>query len=52
MIIIQLILYCALFTLMTKLGVRNNALNDLFFYPKHVQEIVSRSLIPYILSAV
>ena len=40
MIIIQLILYCALFTLMVKLGVRNNALNGLFFYPKPVQEKV------------
>lgn len=37
-IVIQLILYCALFTLMVKLGVGNNALNGLFFYPKPVQE--------------
>ena len=40
MIIIQLIMYCALFTLMVKLGVGNNALNGLFFYPKPVQEKV------------
>jgi len=40
MIAIQLILYCALFTLMVKLGVGNNALNGLFFYPKPVQEKV------------
>ena len=40
MIAIQLILYCALFTLMVKLGVGNNALNGLFFYPKPVQERV------------
>ena len=40
MIVIQLILYCALFTLMVKLGVGNNALNGLFFYPKPVQEKV------------
>ena len=33
MIIVQLILYCALFTLMVKLGVGNSALNGLFFYP-------------------
>lgn len=39
-IIIQLILYCALFTLMVKLGVGNSALNGLFFYPKSVQEKV------------
>ncbi len=39
-IVIQLVLYCALFTLMVKLGVGNNALNGLFFYPKPVQERV------------
>lgn len=40
MIVIQLVLYCALFTLMVKLGVGNNALNGLYFYPKPVQEKV------------
>ena len=40
MIVIQLILYCALFTLMVKLGVGDNALNGLYFYPKAVQEKV------------
>lgn len=38
MIIIHLILCCALFTLMVKIGVGNNALNGLYFYPKPVQE--------------
>ena len=38
MMLIQLILYCALFTLMVKIGVGNNALNGLFFYPRPVQE--------------
>ena len=38
MIVLQLILFCGLFTLMVKLGVGNNALNGLFFYPKPVQE--------------
>ncbi len=38
MIIIQLILFCALFTLMVKIAVGNNALNGLYFYPKPVQE--------------
>ncbi len=38
MIILQLILFCALFTLMVKLAVGNNALNGLYFYPKPVQE--------------
>ena len=40
MIILQLALYCALFTLMVKLGVGSNPLNGLFFYPKPVQEKV------------
>ncbi len=39
-ILIQLVLYCALFTLMVKMGVGNDALNGLFFYPKPVQERV------------
>ena len=40
MIILQLILFCGFFTLMVKLGVGNNALNGLYFYPKPVQEKV------------
>lgn len=40
MLIIQLILFCALFTLMVKIAVGNNALNGLYFYPKPVQEKV------------
>ena len=40
MIIVQLILYCALFTLMVKLGIGNSALNGLFFYPTPVREKV------------
>ncbi|MBQ9265013.1 MAG: hypothetical protein IJ189_12510 [Clostridia bacterium] len=40
MIVLQLILFCALFTLMVKFAVGNNALNALFFYPKLVQERV------------
>ena len=40
MIVLQLVLYCALFTLMVKLGVGNDPLNGLFFYPKPVQEKV------------
>ena len=38
MIALQLILFCALFTLMVKIGVRNNALNGLYFYPEPVQD--------------
>lgn len=38
MIALQLVLYCALFFFMVKLGVGNNALNALYFYPKPVQE--------------
>ena len=37
-IILQLILFCLLFTAMVKLAVGNNALNGLYFYPKPVQE--------------
>lgn len=40
MIVLQLILFCAMFTLMVKLAVRDDALNALFFYPKPVQERV------------
>ena len=40
MMILQLILFCALFTLMVEIGVGNNALNGLYFYPKPVQEKV------------
>ena len=40
MIILQLILFCGLFTLMVKIGVGSNALNGLYFYPKPVQEKV------------
>lgn len=38
MIVLQLVSYCALFTLMVKVGVGDNALNGLYFYPKPVQE--------------
>ena len=38
MIILQLILFCGLFTMMVKIAVGNNALNGLYFYPKPVQE--------------
>lgn len=40
MIVLQLALFCALFTCMVKLGVGGNALNGLYFYPKPVQEKV------------
>ena len=40
MIVLQLILFCALFMLMVKIGVGNNALSGLYFYPKPVQEKV------------
>ncbi len=38
MILLQLILFCALFTLMVKLAVGGSAVNGLYFYPKPVQE--------------
>ena len=40
MIVLQLILFCALFSIMVKLAVGNSALNGLYFYPKPVQERV------------
>lgn len=38
MIIIQLILYCLLFTGMVRLAVRGGAVDGLYFYPKPVQK--------------
>ena len=38
MLILQLCLYCALFTAMVALAVRGGAVNGLYFYPKPVQE--------------
>ncbi|WP_242829196.1 hypothetical protein [Butyrivibrio sp. AD3002] len=37
-IMIQLILYCLLFTVMVKYAVRGGAIDGLYFYPKPVQE--------------
>ena len=36
--IVQLILYCLVFTLMVKYAVRGGAVDGLYFYPKAVQE--------------
>lgn len=38
MMILQLILYCLLFTAMVRYAVRGGAINGLYFYPKAVQE--------------
>ena len=38
MIVLQLILYCLLFTAMVKIAVIGGAVNGLYFYPKAVQE--------------
>lgn len=40
MTLLQLILYCLLFTAMVNIGVGGNALNGLYFYPKPYQEKV------------
>ena len=40
MIVLQLVLFCVLFSLMVKLAVGGSALNGLYFYPKPVQEKV------------
>ena len=37
MIILQLLLYCLLFTAMVKIAVIGGAVNGLYFYPKAVQ---------------
>ena len=39
-IVLQLIIYCAVFTLMVKLAAGNDPLNCLYFYPGPVQERV------------
>lgn len=36
--LIQLVLYCLIFTGMVKLAVRDNPLNGLYFYPKPIRE--------------
>lgn len=38
MIVLQLVLYCLLFTLMVRYAVRGGAVDGLYFYPKPVQE--------------
>ena len=38
MIILQLIIYCLLFTMMVRYAVRGGAASGLYFYPKAVQE--------------
>ena len=38
--VLQNMLYCLLFIVMVKIGVGNNALNGLYFYPKAVRERV------------
>ena len=38
MILFQLILFCLLFISMVKFGVRDGAINEIYFYPKPVQE--------------
>ena len=38
MLILQLALYCLLFTALVRLSVLGGAVNGLFFYPKNVQE--------------
>lgn len=38
MIVLQLLLYCLLFTGMVKIFVIGGAVNGLYFYPKEVQE--------------
>lgn len=39
MIVLQLLLYCLLFTAMVKIAVIGGAVNGLYFYPKEVQDM-------------
>lgn len=41
MILFQLILFCLLFIGMVKFGIRDGAINEIYFYPKPVQERAS-----------
>ena len=36
--VFQLVLYCAMFTLMVKYAVKGGAIDGLYFYPKAVQD--------------
>jgi len=38
MIILQLVIYCLIFTLMVRLSVRGGAIDGMYFYPKAVQD--------------
>ena len=38
MIILQLVIYCLVFTLMVRLSVRGGAIDGMYFYPKAVQD--------------
>ena len=38
MIVLQLIVYCLLFTVMVRYAVRGGAIDGLYFYPKAVQD--------------
>lgn len=46
MIVLQLLLYCLLFTGMVKIFVIGGAVNGLYFYPKEVQECAIAFLFP------
>lgn len=46
MLLVQLVLYCLVFTLMVKISVIGGAVNGLYFYPKEVQDrIIENGLI-------
>ena len=38
MMVLQLVIYCMIFTLMVRYAVRGGAVDGLYFYPKPVQE--------------
>lgn len=49
MIILQLVIYCLIFTLMVRFSVRGGAIDGLYFYPKAVQDraIVMKKIVPF-----
>ena len=44
MIVLQLLLYCLLFTALVKIAVIGGAVNGLYFYPKEVQDRAPKEL--------
>ena len=46
MIVLELVLYCLIFTVIVKLSVLGGAVKGLYFYPKAVQDLAIRGSSP------